>query len=382
MRLNNIRIVGKDCTGCSLCSNICPHRAIHMKPDSEGFLIPYISDACTNCGLCVKYCPSTHKAGRNSCTVGYIAVTKSKKIYKKAASGGIFTTIARTFLNQNPGALVCGAAYLDEKVQHILINNPENLQLLQNSRYVQSDITKVLPQIRQYLLNRKNVLFCGTPCQVAAVKAFTKKCNDKLITLDLVCHGVPSPMFLKWDINTYYGKVHDIVFRWKCRLYSGSTYFLLINKYPKIQSIISSNSDPYFKTFMSNSSFRESCYNCQYANLNREGDITLGDCHISKDYPNLRPGLAKSAVLINSKQGEDVWDMCKSEIDSDFLDIKKEAQINTQLLHPSSRPNERDFIYQDMMSMDAKDFRTKYGRHDHKLKNMILSIINLLPKKF
>lgn len=133
---------------------------------------------------------------------------------------------------------------------------------------------------------------------------------------------------------------------------------------------------------MANASFRECCYQCAYANLRRQGDITIGDCHISKKYPDFHPGIAKSTVLINTEKGHKIWSMNKSEIDSDILDIDSEVSINTQLKHPSHRPAERDNIYNDMHSMDAYSFKTRYGRHDSKLKSIIFGFLNLLPIKF
>lgn len=132
---------------------------------------------------------------------------------------------------------------------------------------------------------------------------------------------------------------------------------------------------------MNNKTFRESCYTCKYANLSRVGDITIGDCHVSKLYPGFYPNQAKSTVLINTKVGIEKWKQFKGNFDYHPLNLVEECKINEQLNHPATRPAERDFIYKEVASMTSSEFRLKYGRYDNPIKEFVLRLVDFLPLK-
>ncbi len=390
MPQNNISIIGLDCTGCGSCEAFCPKHAISMQLDNEGFWIPSVDNTCIDCGACLKICHTTNNLdSRKSDILSYAAVTQDEKLYKKSASGAIFGTIARDFLQLYEGGYICGAAYVDNEVKHILINRISDIVKLQNSKYVQSNTNGIFVAIKLLLKKGIPVLFSGTPCQVAGLKNYTKGINESLYTIDIICHGVPSPLFLKRNIANYYNlsQISNIVFRWKNALFKKSAFFLCLSQrkyglpFP-IRKIVSSNSDPYFSAFMKNGSFRYSCYRCHYANLNRVGDITIGDCDSSNQYPNFHKKSAVSTVIINTDQGVKLWDKCKSGIDYIYLDIEKEASVNHQLKKPAEMPEFRNTIYLDLVNMDASDFRKKYGRIDPWYKEVLFQILDFIPYRF
>lgn len=389
MPANNIEIIGNNCTGCGACASKCNHNAIIFNNDSEGFLYPHTNNNCINCGLCLKVCHIHNPQTRPTISQkGYIAITRNNAIYKNAASGGIWGTFANLIIREEKGA-VSGAAYINGEVRHIIISDNEYMQLsrLQNSKYVQSNTVGLYAQIRNVLSDDKKVLFSGTPCQVAGLYAFLGKRYDNLTTIDLICHGVPSPEFLRIEIERLSKRRLDRVdFRWKNAFFAKSAYFLCLSqrKYAHSRSIFgrsiySSNADPYFSLFLKNASFRESCYKCPYACLDRVGDITIGDCDSAQHYSDFHPKSSCSTIIINTKKGEDFWNRNRKHFDFKDLDLEKEALVNTQLRHPSKRPDIRDIVYKDLKDMAPVDFKNKYGRNDSRLRNFIFRILDILP---
>ena len=211
-------ITHNQCTGCGACYNKCPVNAIVMKPDAEGFSFPSInSEQCIHCGLCLKTCPVFETKYENNPEPKCYAVMANDEIRKNSSSGGVFTLLAEWVLRQ--GGVVCGAAYSQDcySVQQIIITKEEDCHKLRGSKYVQSENGEIYKKVKAYLDNGTPVLFTGTPCQVAAVKAYLEKPYEKLYTLDLVCHGVPSPgvyqKFIEEQEKKYGSKAIQVTFR-------------------------------------------------------------------------------------------------------------------------------------------------------------------------
>ena len=356
-----------------------------MSPNYEGFIYPVVNDECNNCGLCSKRCPQMRqKDGIPFQQISFIGITKDNAVYKHAASGGIFGTFAKAFLTKE-NSFVCGAAFVEGKVRHIIVSDVKKITLLQNSKYVQSDLGQVFPRIKELLQKDANVLFCGTPCQVDGLYEFLGTRHKNLVTLDLICHGVPSPLFLNKDLHKHTGgefnKIQNVVFRWKHPLYKRTTgsYFLSIRKKSK-QTLISSVADPYFACFMRNESFRLSCYTCKYASLERYGDITIGDCDSASFYPSFHPGMSRSTIIINNSHGRNFWDRFSQLLDYQLLDLKREAKYNHQLSAPSQKPECRNWIYEDVINCDITEIKQKYCKKYTPLHKMLFFCYRYLPE--
>lgn len=301
--MNNINCVLEEkanCVGCRACMNICPANAITMQEDEEGFFYPVVdSEKCTNCGLCKKACPSLNKSEvfeENKLNPDCYAVMADDEIRLVSSSGGAFTLIANWILEQ--GGYVCGVAFVGQKVQHIIIDNKEELYKLRGSKYVQSDTNTVYSEVKKLLKNNKLVLFTGTPCQVAGLNVFLGKKYEKLYTIDVVCHGVPSQkLFNKYLNENIKEKLKNISFRnksfgWNVHMYietDSDNYFIPRKK------------DDYLNAFLNNMCLRPSCGNCKYCTSQREADLTIGDYWAVERYdPKLNDNKGTTLLLLNS----------------------------------------------------------------------------------
>ena len=214
----NISKIGIDCCGCGNCFYICRKDAISLKADDEGFIQPLVNYNCVDCGACLNVCPQTKEVQTIDNQQAYIVLTKDANIKKISASGGVFGTVAKSLLNER-NAYVCAASFVEGTVRHIITQDYSDIKKCQGSKYVQSSLEDCLPKIKGILKDKqKTVLFCGTPCQVAAVYSFLGKRPSNLYTLDLICHGVPSPLFFLKDLKHYCKhpeRLSDVRFRCK-----------------------------------------------------------------------------------------------------------------------------------------------------------------------
>lgn len=376
----NISSIGLDCVGCGSCEHTCPFKAISLLPDKEGFYFPAVKeDLCTDCGLCLKRCP---QFGDNNITKtsqyeqkSYAVYSKLKNYYKRSASGGAFVTLAWTIFRSYENVLVCGVTFRDGRVFHTIIKSIEELPQLQGSKYVQSQLDDVYPQIKNHLEIGGMVLFSGTPCQVAGLYSYLGgSASDKLITIDIICHGVPSPKFFNKNLSLYtksISQLKDVQFRWKHPLYKSKSQYCLSaeNNFRRktVLTLLRANSvrlnrDPYFFLFSRGWTLRESCYRCHYTNLNRVGDITIGDCDSYSCYPSFHPKEATSVLVVNSLRGESLWMKSISNFDYIDLNIQKEAEVNKQLRQCFKRPVERDTIYDELNSLNIHQIRERYSK--------------------
>lgn len=340
------------CVGCENCKNICKKDAISFLQNDEGFFYPIVDEnKCINCGACNKVCPIYQTTQKNETTqVGYATISRIKALYRHGASAGAFGTIAHSFLENFKDSLVVGVACVDGVVKHVVIDKIEDVALLQNSKYVQSKMGDVVIKVSKALKNGKYVLFSGTPCQVNAVKSFVGKECSNLFTIDLICHGVPSPALLKFDLQKQgFCSIQDIKFRLKTRKLHSRSHFLLSIKGDGKTRHIFNNRDLYYQLFIKEGTYRETCYKCKFANLSRVGDITIGDCDSHK-YIDFHQEDALNAVLINSEKGKFLWMISEKDLDSCQLNLEKEAECNTQLRKPCERKKTRDSIYKDVFN--------------------------------
>lgn len=340
----------KKCTGCSTCFNICPTDAIKMEKSEEGFLFPQIdNNKCINCGLCAKRCPEIAPFELRYPQETYCGYGNNSLV-KSSASGGAFVTFAKHIIEKEKGIVYGATLTMPEGIcHHIAVDSIENLHLLQNSKYVQSDICNVLTDCKEKLDKGITVLFSGTPCQIAALKSYLGKDYSNLFAIDIICHGVPSPEFLKKYIaNEIDSEVKELRFRHKCEASTRRSAFDINYDTEKGTIIKPGGNDLYYAPFINGESYRECCYSCQYAKEARVSDITIGDCDSWRLYPGIEENGILSSILVNTEHGAKLWNMCQPCFVFTNMNYKEECIINHQLRRPSERPNRRDTIYKDL----------------------------------
>lgn len=348
-----------ECYGCQACAQTCPKSAITMIQDKEGFLFPEINpEKCIECNLCEKSCPTQNGVISNLLkdTPCYVDAAWEKDLDARleSTSGGMFYVIASQWMKT--GGVVYGAAF-DKSlvVKHIKTSTIEELNRLRGSKYVQSDITGVYTSVKKDILNGDKVLFSGTPCQVAGLKSFLKKEYDNLLTIDLVCHGVPSPLIfkehLKYIENRYGSCLKDYKFRGKKR--SGwRAYIKYVFKKHKSKSNFWGG-DFFAYSFYRARFNRRSCYTCGFSGAERVGDITLSDFwNAEKSCKPLRiqRKYGFNMVMCNTDKGKRAYEDTYASINRVTLPVDIAIKGDVRLRHTETMPSDRDSIFEEYYS--------------------------------
>mgnify|MGYP002536668738 CR=1 FL=1 len=351
-----------DCCGCGICMTVCPKHAISMRDDEKGFVYPVINRvACIDCGACRRICSfskrKTNHTGEEILKC-YAACNRNREELSHSTSGGIFSAVAHSLLEQ--GGIVAGVCmdleYNGVHVYHTLIDSKERLPELQGSKYVQSNLWECLKSMENLLRAGRTILFSGTPCQVDAVKGkFRKYIRTQLFTIDIICHGVPSQKFLEDFLNEYQKgrklSLKKLIFRDK--KYGWGLSGQLISDNNKSEKF-TKNDFSYYKYFLDGETYRDSCYCCPYACPKRVGDITIGDYWGIKDYdPQLlvenggafdtKEGI--SCLIVNNKRGKELLKNFGYNIQKEPVEIQHIMQINKQLREPAKYTKMRKKIF-------------------------------------
>ncbi|MDK0881992.1 Coenzyme F420 hydrogenase/dehydrogenase, beta subunit C-terminal domain [Clostridium perfringens] len=320
------------CTGCFACYNICPKKCIDMIEDEYGFIYPKINlTKCIKCNLCRTVCPEINTPKMNKASIAYAAWSLNDELRKTSSSGGIATTLSRCIINK--GGVVFGCASIKDEVKHVKVKNLGDLNKLKGSKYVHSYIENTYKEAKKELKDDKYVLFIGTPCQIAGLKNYLKYEYSKLITIDIICHGVPAQKFLKeYVIDKISEDSYDsISFRDK------DGFNIKVLEKNKIIYRINVDKSIYYKGFLNSLFYRENCYNCNYANPKRVSDITLGDFWglDGNDFSDKDKELGISVILPNTKKGEIFLLECSKEIFMKKRELSEAIKGNDQLRQPS-----------------------------------------------
>lgn len=367
------------CTGCAACYNSCKYGAIRMQPNREGFLAPLIdAEKCRHCGACEKACPllTDAKALPPDDPYACIARNKNAQILAESTSGGAFTAIAETILDL--GGVVFGAAMDDRfQVKHIYVENARELNRFRNSKYVQSNIGDTFRECEAFLKGGRWVCYSGTPCQIRGLLHFLGAQYDKLITVDVMCHSVPSPLIFSKYIGYQRSKGKDfdtVVFRDKKRGYSYSNMVLKKGNLEIIRS--GSELDPWFRIFLHAHSDRMSCFDCRAQKNERECDITLWDCWKVKELaPVLNDNKGATNCVAWTDKGKKIIQMAASKLDVIQVDYSVfAASLKRQKSEP--RPDRQQF-FEDANNMTDQDFIRKYFPESAKvrLKSLLRRIL-------
>lgn len=375
-----------ECCACTACEQACPVKAISFVKDDEGFLYPTINkDKCIDCGLCERVCPVEYPNYSNTDSPEvYAAMVKEVEQRKKSSSGGMFYAIASWILNQ--GGIVYGATMDDNhQVKHIGIDNFEDLNLLRGSKYVQSDLKQVFSEIKEVLRTGRWCYFVGTGCQVAGLKSFLRKDYETLLTSDLVCHGVPNQWLFDQHIQyieqKYNGKVSEYQFR-NNELWGGCEIFNLTNSKGKVKryKFPSYELSPYLYSFMYGMTSRYSCYQCPYARIPRQGDITLADYWGVKEFfPEIDRTNGVSLLLLNTQRGEIIFNKLKDNCVVRKSSVSNASKYNGNLVSVSKKNNIRDGIYKQIKDRGYESFACQEFKSSNYRRIKILYFIQNTP---
>ena len=336
----------KDCCGCHACATVCVKHCIMMLPDEEGFLYPVVDkDACTDCGLCEKVCPIINQSEPRRPLKVYAAKNKDEEIRRQSSSGGIFTLLAEKVIND--GGVVFGARF-DENwnVIHSWTDTIEGIAAYRGSKYVQSTIGDTYREARDFLKQGRKVLFSGTPCQIAGLKKYLRKDYDNLLTVDVVCHGVPSPLVwckyldeTREQLRAKHGVgknsvpssmdelpvITGISFRDKSNGWKKYGFRLRYAASEAAENTVSASAieeeilemhrdNLFMQGFLANLYLRPSCYACTVRSGKSGSDISIADFWgVQNYYPKFDDDKGVGLILVNSEKGRNDYTGVEAE---------------------------------------------------------------------
>jgi len=338
------------CCGCSACTQICPTHCIEMVSDEEGFWYPCVDkEKCINCHQCEKKCPilTTSFVPKQGFPDAYLVYDKKMKWRQNSAAGGAFTAIARCFLS-GENTVVYGATYdNDYSVHHERITQIGELPRLQKSKYVQSEIRNTYQEVKLDLKMGKKVLFSGTPCQIYGLKSFLGNCMniEKLTTVDLSCHGVPSPKVFKLYLKSLEKRENSKIasFTMRAKQLKGTYYKQGFNiVFANGKQIFNSHThDLFARCFWGEIASRPSCYNCHFKTVWRVADITLADCWFFHEFvPEEFDSAGVTLMLVHSEKGKEILNTC-TDLIKYSVDSEKLIKANGGMLYSSAVPHKR-----------------------------------------
>lgn len=319
------------CNGCGLCLEMCSKNAIHIVDNMVAFNAVIDQNKCITCNICHQICPRNQSDEIGKYPILWKQGWSNKdEIRRNASSGGVISDIIRAFIEN--GGKVAACTFHSGEFKYQIIETIDEIIYVTGSKYVKSSPYGIYKLIRSEIDNKTRVLFIGLPCHVAAVKRFVRGNHEALLyTIDLICHGSPSPKILEEYLLEYGIKLNsldDIRFRSKTRLLPSGYHYL------REPSLI----DYYLYAFLGRYINTENCYQCPYAQIMRVGDLTVGDSWGSEMGIN-QTTKGISLILCQTKKGQDLLEI--SNLSLHNVDLDKAIKSNAQLQKPSEKPQNR-----------------------------------------
>lgn len=373
----------KNCTGCRACEQSCPKGCIKIIENEIGFLIPQIAEQfCINCGLCTSGCPMRKSSRGDRTRFVYAAKAKNKELLRISTSGGAFGILANHLIDK--GGIVFGCVYSNNfEVCHIAVSNSNDIKALHGSKYVQSDTRDTFKQTRELLRQGKNILYSGTACQIAGLKSFLRKKYDNLLTVEVVCHGVPSPRlfrkYIEWIELKEKSKVLRFSFRSKIKRPTGEHYKsrIVFEKGTKFKFAFL---DPYYAAFLDGKTLRECCYECKFKSSYRIADITIGDFWgIEKRYPQFPADEGVSLILINTVAGTKLFSEVSEQFELVVSSLEDAVRCNPSVLNSTPRLDKNYYV--GLNDLTVNDYFSNL-RPEVKAKSVIKNLIPYRLKRF
>lgn len=378
----------KNCCGCKACEIICPKNCIEMTVDEEGFWYPIVDkDKCIDCGMCEKSCPILNKASRKKSFDAkvYGAYSNNESIRINSSSGGMFSELAASVFEKNGAVFGCTMNDDFSFAKHIKVENVDDLPKLQGSKYLQSDTNITFEEVKNCLQNGQEVLYSGTPCQIAGLKSYLGKYSKdyNLVTVDIICHGVPSSNV--WNcyksalVKKFDSTVEKISFRNKSN--GWQNYSLLCEFENKKEYKKFAGDDLYLRGFAADYYLRPSCYDCQFKGDNIKSDITLADFWgIDKVNPKFNDDKGVSLVVIHSQKGQQIFDEIKDNKKITYFseNAEKGLEYNPSYYNSVKMKNMRKVFFKQFEKNGVEAFENCCGKSN---KTKFIRKINTLKDK-
>lgn len=360
----------EQCCGCGACAELCPCDAIRLTADAEGFLYPQINEAvCVDCGLCRERCPFAAPDGYKQDTAGecYVARHRSAAVLQESTSGGAFTALSDALLRR--GGVVYGADY-DEafNVLHRRAETTAERDRLRISKYVQSDLRSCYAQIASDLQAGRSVLFSGTPCQTAGVRAAIggSKAATRLLVCDLICHSIPSPLiwtaYKKLLEDEFGARLSSVRFRSKkdgwSRANSNRGFLFTLQGSDEVHE-----DDRFYRLFFKAATItRPSCAACPFTDRRRAADLTIADYWgIEKYSPDWFDPRGVSLIMVNSARGRSLLEECKPNLMLERRSLEESLAEQQRLREPMTLPQTRSQFWADFQRYGLAYVIEKYA---------------------
>lgn len=299
----------EECCGCEACYNICPAACITMEEDDEGFLLPSADlSNCLYCGQCEKVCPVLHSKEQTILKDTFSGFVKDDNVVKTSASGGAFSALVEAFKKNTDGErAICGVAWDDDYkgCHHEIATDDKDLARFKTSKYIQSRKNRIYKEIKKLLSNNIEVLFSGTPCEVAALYMYLGKEYPNLYSIDIVCQGPSSPKVMNEYIEHLEGKKQKKVSNVNMRYVHRTPWipqWLKIDYEDGTKDI-----RVFYETEIGRAVHimqRKSCYQCRFNGNRHYSDITIGDYHGADPQKEYYNSYGTSILVVNTAKGK------------------------------------------------------------------------------
>ncbi len=363
------------CSACEACVQICPTKAIVMREDEEKFRYPVVDhEKCIQCGMCEKVCPYENNAlAYEDEKKAYGGCIQDLSIREESTSGGAFTAIVNSWCDDN--YVIFGARTEGLEVFHDYITDIQNLGIFRKSKYLQSKIGNSYVYAKEFLKEGKKVLFSGTPCQIAGLRKFLGSVDQsKLLTVEVICEGVPTPHFIErydeWLNKKYGNNIAELDYRYKdmtirkTKSY-GKWDFQVMKTTLKDGRVIKKDRwvNPFWSIWLNHLMSRPSCYSCLYANTERVADISLGDLWGVHLYcPELyKKNSGASLVVCNSKKGIEVLEKAKEKMEGHELEFSTALKYQSPMRKSINENPDRDAFMKDVQVLEYFELCKKWS---------------------
>ena len=335
-----------ECTGCYGCATICPQNCIYMLDDNEGFKYPKVDlDKCIKCNLCERVCPLLNIKYIDNNPIALACYNINDDVRKQSSSGGIFSLVAERVINNN--GVVFGAKFdKNFEVKHDYAETIKGIDKFRGAKYVQSRIGDTYRIAKQFLNQGRQVLFSGTPCQIGGLKRYLQKEYSNLICIDLICHGVPSPLAWKTYKERFNNKKEIKNINFRDKTYGWKGYSFRIDYVDKSNELIRRLENSYMDGFIGDIYLRPSCHECKFKSINRESDLTLADFWgIDNIIKDMNDDKGTSLILVNSEIGRIIVNDIYDSIKMVEVDINEAIKYNISAIKSSYCNPKREYFF-------------------------------------